>query len=434
MGVTTRTLTADEAVQLLTTTDSLGLGLGPANPHGLLAALSRRDDWENLTVASALVLGLFDLFAHPGVHSRSGFFGPAERFHLATGADVQLVPAGFRQFATILEKSAPRVMMVQATTPDEQGFVNLSLHHGATYRELLRAGRDSQRVLMVECSPHFPRTASLAEYTNQIHVSDIDVLVMGDEHPFELPGEVATPEDELIGAHALAFISPTATIQTGIGAIPSVVAASLATRSGGSYGIHSEMFTEGLWQLHLAGKVSNAHKGLYDGVSVTTFALGPAAMYQWLHNNPLVVFAPVHIVNDPTVIGRNHALVSVNGAIAVDLFGQVVADSVAGRQISGVGGHEDFVAGAELEIDDASLICLRSTIEIDGVVHSRISAQLPSGSVVATPRHHTAVVITEYGSADLRGLTVRERARSLASIAHPQFRDDLLIAADQLGR
>ena len=133
----------------------------------------------------------------------------------------------------------------------------------------------------------------------------------------------------------------------------------------------------------------------------------------------------MQVVNDPTVIAQNHAFVSINGALSVDLYGQVVADNIEGRQISGVGGHEDFVAGAEMRIDDHSLICLRSTAVSNGVTRSRIVPFLPEGAVVSTPRHHTGVVITEYGAADLSGRTVRERAIALAEIAHPDFRDGL---------
>jgi len=137
-------------------------------------------------------------------------------------------------------------------------------------------------------------------------------------------------------------------------------------------------------------------------------------------------------VNDPAVIQRNRRFVSINGAIQLDLYGQVVADAVGGRQISGVGGHEDFVAGADLETEDRSLVCLRATVEVDGQVRSRIVPALPEGSVVSTPRHHTATVVTEFGVADLRGLTVRERASALAGIAHPEFRDELARAAARL--
>jgi acyl-CoA hydrolase len=153
-----------------------------------------------------------------------------------------------------------------------------------------------------------------------------------------------------------------------------------------------------------------------------------------LDGNRDVAFVPVQVVNDPTVIARNHSFVSVNGALSVDLYGQVVADHIDGKQVSGVGGHEDFVAGAEMRIDDHSLICMRSTAVANGVTRSRIVPLLPAGSVVSTPRHHTGVVITEYGAADLTGRTVRERAAALAQIAHPDFRDGLADAAETLGR
>jgi len=141
---------------------------------------------------------------------------------------------------------------------------------------------------------------------------------------------------------------------------------------------------------------------------------------------------PVQVVNDPSVISRNHAFVSINGALCVDLYGQVVADNIGGRQISGVGGHEDFVAGAGMELDDQSLICLHSTAVVEGEVRSRIVPVLPEGSIVSTPRHHTGVIITEYGSADLSGCTVRERANALAEIAHPDFRAELRARAAAL--
>jgi acyl-CoA hydrolase len=187
-------------------------------------------------------------------------------------------------------------------------------------------------------------------------------------------------------------------------------------------------------RLHQAGKVTNDRKGLFDGVSVTTFALGSSELYRWLDGNRDVAFIPVEVVNDPTVIARNHALVSVNGALSVDLYCQVVADNIDGKQISGVGGHEDFVAGAELRLDDHSLICLRSTAVVDGTTRSRIVPLLPEGSVVSTPRHHTGVVITEHGAAELSGLTVRERAAALVGIAHPDFRPGLAEVAATLGR
>jgi acyl-CoA hydrolase len=375
------------------------------------------------------------VFTKPGVSYRCGFFGPAERLLLSMGHQVELVPGGFRQFAPILAGFAPRIMVAQGAPPDETGRVNLSLHMGATRPELIRAGQDPDRLLIMEVNPHLPRTASLPpEYDNTIPLELVDVLVESGAVPFALTEPPTDEVDAAIATHALAYVRQGSTLQTGIGAIPNIVATELASGTLGGFGIHSEMFTTGLMRLHQAGKITNDAKGVFDAVSVTTFALGTAELYAWLDGNDSVAFLPVEVVNDPTVIARNANLVSINGALSVDLYGQVVADSIDGRQISGVGGHEDFVAGAEMHLDAHSLICLRSTAVRAGETLSRIVGLLPEGSVVSTPRHHTGVVVTEYGGVDLRGLTVRERAHALVDIAHPDFRTSLRTVADGLGR
>jgi acyl-CoA hydrolase len=164
-------------------------------------------------------------------------------------------------------------------------------------------------------------------------------------------------------------------------------------------------------------------------VSVTTFAFGSSALYAWLDGNTDVEFLPVEIVNSPEVIGANDDMISINGALAIDVQGQVVADTINGDQFSGIGGAEDFVAGAGLELSDRSLICLPATFAKDGRLHSRIVPAFGPGAVITTPRHHVDVIVTEYGVAELEGGTVRERGEALAAIAHPQFRDELLAAA-----
>ena len=429
------TCTPDEAAALIRTRDMIGFGLGPANPDAFFTALGQRDDWEDLTFGGALLLGFYTVLLHPGVSYRSGFFGPAERMMLAQGANIDLVPGGFRQFAPILRRYAPRVMTAQAAPPGPDGTVNLSLHLGATLEELELAGRDPDRLLVIEVNPNLPRTCSLGpEFTNAIPVDIIDVIVEADGVPFTLPATTPDDIDQSIAARAREFIADGTTLQIGIGAVPNMVASLLAQSAGGGYGIHSEMFTDGLMNLHRAGKVTNDAKSVFNGVSITTFALGSSELYSWLDGNGDVAFVPVQVVNDPGVIARNHSFVSINGALSVDLYGQVVADHIDGRQISGVGGHEDFVAGAEMRLDDHSLICLRSTAVTNGVTRSRIVPVLPEGSVVSTPRHHTGVVVTEYGSADLSGHTVRERAGALVEIAHPDFRDPLREVASKLGR
>jgi acyl-CoA hydrolase len=184
------------------------------------------------------------------------------------------------------------------------------------------------------------------------------------------------------------------------------------------------MFTTGLMKLHQAGKVTN-RKGVFDGFSVATFAAGTQELYRWLHERQDVRFLPVEVVNDPAVIARNRRMISINGALAVDLQGQLVADTIGSRQYSGIGGHEDFVAGGGLSEAGASLVCLPSTVSLEGQLSSRIVATLAPYSLVTTPRHHVEVVITEYGRAELFGKTVAERARELIQVAHPRFRDRL---------
>ena len=259
----------------------------------------------------------------------------------------------------------------------------------------------------------------------------MNILIQSDARPLNLAEPEPSDAELKIAELAMQFIHDGCTLQTGIGGIPSQVATALANGTGGDYGIHSEMFTTGLMRLHQASKVTNNKGNEFDGFSVTTFSAGIPELYEWLHNNDLVRFLPVRIVNSPDVISRQRFITTINGAMAVDLSGQIVADSVNGHQFSGIGGHEDFVSGPGLSQRGRSLICLPSTTVIDGKLVSRILPQLPTGSVVTTPRHHVDVVITEYGVAELQDLTINERSVALAKIGHPDFRDELIAASKE---
>ena len=420
------TLSPAAAIDSIRPTDTLAVPLGPGVPGQFLHALGTRDDWEDLLVFGALLPDLYELFTRPNVALQSGFFGPAERFLIAAGAKVDFVPADFRRFAPTLEEIAPRVMATAATPPDGEGWMSLSLHAGASVEELKRAAADPDRLCVVETSPHFPRTIGLPpEHRHALHVDDVDLIIEGDATPFVLADAPATEVEEAIAAYAAEFVPEGATIQTGIGGIPNTVATLLAEGPGGGYGIHSEMFTTGLMRLCEAGKVTNDHKGEFDGFAVTTFAAGTAELYEWLDGNDTVRFLPVDIVNSPESISRNREMITINGAMSIDLAGQVIADTIGGAQFSGIGGHEDFIAGAGLELTDRSLICLPSTTTRDGVLVSRIAGMAAAGSIVTTPRHQVDVVITEFGVAELGGKTVRARAAALAAIAHPDFRAEL---------
>jgi acyl-CoA hydrolase len=429
-------LTAEQAAARLEPTDTLGIPLGPGQPPAVLRALGEREDWTDLRVYGALLAVGTELFSRSGVRYLSGFFGPLERALLAGGADIQFTPADFRRFGPLLERRAPRVMTTVATPPDADGWCSLSLHAGGTIDQLRRAGADPDRLLIVEVSDAYPRTFGLGEkYRHAVHVSEIDVLVRSADAPLELPGGDASPSDtdQAIARHAVGFVRPGATLQVGIGSIPNQIATLLADGEGGDYGLHSEMFTDGCMMLHRAGKITNARKRQYDGVSVTTFAFGSHELYAWLDGNTDVAFLPVEVVNSPEVIGANDDMISINGALAIDVHGQVVADTIDGEQFSGIGGAEDFVAGAGLELSDRSLICLPSTFGKADELKSRIVPAFGPGAVITTPRHQVDVIITEYGIAELEGKTVRERGEALAAIAHPRFRDELVAAAAREG-
>lgn len=423
-------LTAAEAANLLEPTDVLGIPLGPGHPGALLHALGARTDWDDLTVTGALLTDFYELFGRPNVRFVSGFYGPIERMMRDAGGAVEFVPADFRRFAPLLEQISPRVVATAAAVPDEEGWCSLSLHGGATEAEIHRAGADPNRVLVVEVSPRFPRTVGHGEFGHRVHLDEIDVLVETDRAPFEIAEATPRPEELAIAEHVARFVTDGCTLQTGIGGIPSTVATLLADSDVSDLGIHSEMFTTGLMRLHQAGKVTNLRKGQFDGFSVTTFAAGTAALYDWLDDNDEVRFLPVHVVNSPDVISRNRSMVSLNGALAVDLAGQAVADTLGGSQFSGIGGHEDFVASSGLELEDRSIICFRSVTGAEGSSVSRIVSRFPEGTIVTTPRHQLDVVVTEHGIAELRGRTTRERARALAAIAHPDHRDHLMAEAE----
>lgn len=430
-------LTAEQAAARLHTTDTLGIPLGPGQPPAFLRALGERDDWTDLRVYGALLAVLTELFTRPGVHYLSGFYGPLDRALRDGGADVEFAPADFRRFGPLLQRQSPRVMTTVTAAPDADGWCSLSLHAGGTIDELRRAAADPDRLLIVEASDAFPRTYGMGDqYRHALHLDEIDILVRSSEAPLALPGGDTPPSDvdRAIAKNAVAYMPSGVTLQTGIGSIPNQIATLLAEGDGGEFGLHSEMFTDGCMRLHRAGKIANAQKGQFDGVSVTTFAFGSAELYDWLDGNHEVAFLPVEVVNAPEVIARNNRMVTINGALAIDIQGQVVADTIDGGQFSGIGGAEDFVAGAGLELSDRSLICLPSTYLKDGELRSRIVPWFGPGAVITTPRHHVDVIVTEHGTAELEGLTVRERGEALAAIADPQFRDGLLEAAHRAAK
>ncbi|HYR96537.1 MAG TPA: acetyl-CoA hydrolase/transferase C-terminal domain-containing protein [Candidatus Binatus sp.] len=421
-------LAVDEAARLIQPRDTVLCGFAAGQPVGLLDALGARADLEEVVLYTGLMIRPYALLQNPGVRVVSGFFGPIERAARSLGAPVEYLPADFHGLERLALRMKPRVVLAVTTPPDADGWLSFGVTAGASYRPFLEAARDPSRLALAEVNPRMPRIAGIeALGGNRVHISEVDAWVEHEDELIALPVAVPSPEDATIARRVAELVEDGATLQFGIGAIPDETARLLATGAPGGFGIHTEMISDGVMALHRAGKVSN-RKGLYDGVTVGTFALGTQALYAWLADNPLVRILPVSAVNDPVLHRQLRAFVSVNGALAVDLAGQVAADRIGDRQYSGVGGHESFVIGASEAAGGKSVVCLKSTAVVGGQQVSRIVPRLAAGSTVTTARHHVQLVVTEHGVTDLSVLGDRSRAQALIELAHPDHREELRAA------
>ena len=421
-----------ELVDRVEPSDVVATPIATGQAAAFLGALAERTDWKDLTLFSGLLIEPYPVLMQPGVRLVSGFYGPIERMVRGMGARVDYLPADFIGWERYARLSKPRVVVSSLSRLDDHGFMSFGLHAGATFNAFMEAARDPERIAIGEIVRDMPYVRGLGRHGgNRIHISEIDHVFESDRSPFVLPDVQVTAEDRVIAAHVESLIDNGATLQFGIGGIPNIVAQLLADGKKGDFGVHTEMFVDGIMHLHKAGKVTN-HKGIYDGFSIATFGAGSRELYQWMDLNPEVRMLPVMQVNDPAVIRQNRRMVSINGALAIDLSGQVMADTVGWRQYSGVGGHELFVVGARNADGGKSMLCLHSTATVNGERRSTIVAGLPHGTPITTPRHHVQYVVTENGVADLGMLTDRQRAEAMIGIAHPDFQDELRAALAKL--
>ena len=415
-----------DAVALVRPRDTIACGFVSGQPTGFLGALATRDDLEDVVLYTGLLVEPFGFLQNPHVRVMSAFFGPIERMARAMGAPIELLAVDFHGLERVARRLRPRVVLAVTSPPDADGWLSFGTHAGATYTPFLEAARDPDRLSIAEVNRRMPRTRGLPEHgDNRIHVSEVDAWVEHAHDLIVLPQEPPSAEELAIARRAAAFIEDGATLQFGIGAVPDEIASLLAAGTLGDFGIHTEMISDGVMALQRSGRVTNGRKGLHDGYTVATFALGGAELYGWLDGNPDVRMLPVSAVNDPALLRRLRRFVSINGALAIDLLGQVAADYIGGRQYSGVGGAESFVMGASEAPGGKSLLCLKSTTMVQGKRISTIVPRLGPGACVTTPRHHVQWVVTEHGAADLSILGDLERARALIGLAHPDFRDEL---------
>jgi acyl-CoA hydrolase/RimJ/RimL family protein N-acetyltransferase len=311
------------------------------------------------------------------------------------------------------------VALVMVSPPDEHGFCSLGVSVDVT-----RTAALSARVMIAQVNSYMPRTLG----NSFIHVREIEYLVEHNEPLLEWP--VITEPDEVtqrIAENVAALIADGDTLQLGIGRLPDTVLLSLTDRN--DLGIHTEMFSDGVMRLTEAGVITGKRKTLHQGKIVGSFAAGTQDLFCFLHNNPQIEMHPSEYTNDPRVICQHDNIVAINAAIEIDLTGQAVADSIGERLYSGIGGHADFMRGASMAKGGRAVLALPSTVTTKDGIRSRIVPYIQQGAGVVTTRGDVQYVVTEYGVAYLHGKTMRERAMSLISIAHPDFRAELLHAA-----
>jgi len=300
------------------------------------------------------------------------------------------------------------VALIQLSPPDEHGFLSF----GVSVDYTLQAAR-SARCTIAEVNPRMPRT-----HGAWIHASELDAFVEVDYPLPEIPLPVISEVEEKIGAHVASLVPDRGTLQLGIGALPDAVLKFLGGKQ--DLGIHTEMFSDGVVELYERGVVTNRFNNLHPGKFTATFLMGTRRLYDFVHDNPAVNMKPVDYTNSVLVAGRVENLISINSALEVDLQGQVCSEMIGPKQFSAVGGQVDFVRAASASPGGKSIIAFPSTGR-NGTA-SRIVPELSRGACVTTSRNDVHFVVTEYGIAELRGKSTRQRAEALIGIAHPDFR------------
>ncbi len=410
--------TAAEAVRAIPPRTRILIGSGASEPSRLVEAMVR--DGTHLSgneIVHLLTLGPAPYVA-PGLEERfrhvAFFIGANVRSAVQEGR-ADFMPIFLSEIPSLILSGRVKVdvAIIQVSPPDRHGFCSLGVSV-----DIVRAAVDTATLVLAEVNSCMPRTLG----DSFIHVDRLARMVPVDDPLHELAPE---PLDEVcrqIGRHAASLIQDGACLQMGIGRIPDAVLSCLGDRN--DLGIHTEMFSDGVMRLAQAGVITGRRKTLLPGKIVTSFIMGTKILYDWVDDNPSVEMRPSSFTNDPFQIARNDNMIAINSALAVDLTGQVAADTIGGRFFSGIGGQVDFIRGSARSKGGRPIIALPSTAK-DGKI-SRIQPSLEAGAGVVTSRGDIHYVVTEHGVADLWGKNIRQRACALIEIAHPDFRSDLV--------
>ncbi|MDD3879723.1 MAG: acetyl-CoA hydrolase/transferase C-terminal domain-containing protein [Syntrophomonas sp.] len=319
------------------------------------------------------------------------------------------------------------VAMLQVAPMDKHGYFNFGPQNSHT-----RAVCERARIVIVEVNNQLPRC--LGGYEESIHISEIDYIVEGNNPPLpQLPDVASSAVDKKAAEYIIEEMKDECCVQLGIGGMPNAVGKMIAESDLKDLGCHTEMLVDAYVHMYEAGRLTGRKKNIDPGKMVYGFAVGSQRLYDFIDNNPLCASYPVNYTNRPSIAALNDNLITINNAIEVDLYGQVCAESVGTRIISGTGGQLDFVLAAYESRGGKSFICLPSCSEREGKLESKIVPTLKTGAIVTDPRSVAHYIVTEYGKFAMKGMSVWQRAEGLINLAHPQLRDELIQAAQAQG-
>jgi len=414
--------TAEEAVQGIESNTQIFIGHMASEPQRLVEALlNRASELRNIRIIQMQTFGeaRYCEAEYEGIFRLETSFAGASTRRAVQEGRADFVPMYFHKIPELYrEQYNIHTALVQLSPPNDEGYCSYGLDCDCT-----KAAAESADYILAEINDNMPFVYG----DNLIHVSELSQIV---EASYALPVTPTPPigdRERKIGEYCAGLVPDGATLQLGIGAIPDSVL--LALKGKKDLGLHTEMFSDYAVELIRSGVINGKNKALHPGKHVASFLMGGKALYDFADHNPDVELYPVDYVNDPLVIMKNNKMISINTCIEVDFYGQVAAESIGGSQFSGVGGQVDFIRGSSMSEGGISIMAMASTTAKG---KSKIVPQLSAGTPVTTSRCDVDYVVTEYGVARLRGLSLRERAKKLIEIAHPDVREELTASYNAL--
>ena len=418
--------TAAEAVPHVKSGEKIIFGDWVSEPPALVEALvNRADELKGVEIIHGMSPGPNAYVApeYEGIfHHTSLFIGPKTRKAYAEKRIDYIGGTTFSRWPDLFAKNPdlnPHWAFIQVSEPDEEGMC--SFGNACCFSE--PAARTADRII-AQINPKMPTLGG-----KKISLDKIDYIVPAESGLYTIGRAEIDAKTQTIADYVAELVEDGATIQLGIGALPDAIARNLMGKK--DLGVHSETLTEAMMELVQAGVINNSKKTLNPGICIGAQAAGSEKFYEFIDHHPLFAVYPVDYVNDPYVVGQNYKQTSINSCMEVDLKGQVNSETVGGRQYSGIGGQLDHVRGAQLSEGGKSILALNSTARQDTI--SKIVPYFAPGNVTTISRYDVHYIVTEYGVADLKYKTERQRALALISIAHPKFRDELKFKAAEMG-